>query len=398
MDDKFLSFLHQVKVISDKYKEMAKLTGENFNIFNILKLTTSEVRTHSAFIAELLDPKGCHDMGSIFLELFIDSLKQKTNSNNSILNPFNSKESEVEIEKHISQISIDEEEGGRIDILITDKQYALIIENKIYAEDQKNQLLRYHNFGIKEFQNKKKDEVEDRFILLYLTLNGTPPSKESLGNSNKVKYLCISYKENILNWLLKCREKAVKHAQLRETITQYIYLIKYLTNQLSNIKMEEDIKKLLEENLDLIKPLTEAHSAYLKMSKDWINNLINSLNKEKDKPIHTEDSFKVITEFVNDGDGFQLCFWGKVNEEIIHGAEIEKLRKLREKLPRKFNVKDKPICWIPIEKFKGENLNKISVDDFINALNREKELIKEISDEAKEYVTEFKYSIESLIK
>src|SRR5690554_1214303 len=69
------NFLDNVATISKKYEEIAKITGENFNVFKILRLTTNEVRTHSAFIAELLDPKGCHDQGEVFLRLFIEKLK-----------------------------------------------------------------------------------------------------------------------------------------------------------------------------------------------------------------------------------------------------------------------------------------------------------------------------------
>ena len=62
--------LIQVSAISKKYENAAKLTGENFNIFDVLKLSTSEVRTHSAFLAELLNPEGSHGQGDIFLRLF----------------------------------------------------------------------------------------------------------------------------------------------------------------------------------------------------------------------------------------------------------------------------------------------------------------------------------------
>lgn len=47
-----------------------KNKGELFNTFSILKMETAENKTHSNFIAELLNPKGSHLKGSIFLERF----------------------------------------------------------------------------------------------------------------------------------------------------------------------------------------------------------------------------------------------------------------------------------------------------------------------------------------
>ena len=52
------------------------------------------------------------------------------------------------------------------------------------------------------------------------------------------------YKNDIIQWLEKCRKEAVTHSILRETITQYINLIKYLTHQTINENMEKEIVKL----------------------------------------------------------------------------------------------------------------------------------------------------------
>ena len=65
-----VELLKRVEQIRLKHELAAKLTGENFNVFEILGLNTCEVRTHSAFIAELLDPSGVHGQGDTFLRLF----------------------------------------------------------------------------------------------------------------------------------------------------------------------------------------------------------------------------------------------------------------------------------------------------------------------------------------
>ena len=69
------NLLTQVSSLSEKYDKILKETGEDFNIFKILKMESKEVKTHSAFLSELLNPKGSHGQNDIFLKLFIEVVK-----------------------------------------------------------------------------------------------------------------------------------------------------------------------------------------------------------------------------------------------------------------------------------------------------------------------------------
>ncbi|MDR3266147.1 MAG: PD-(D/E)XK nuclease family protein [Tannerella sp.] len=222
------NLLHQVSTLNKHYSELARLSGEDFNIFKVINLTTDEVRIHSAFIAELLNPKGSHGQGTIFLELFV---KQK-HLNCDFLDIANAK---VTAEENIGKKT--ETEGGRIDILITDNNTCIAIENKIYAGDQENQLVRYANYC------KKYNPSQ----LLYLTLEGKDASDDSAQDKNgdTAKYIRISYEDDIIKWLETCRKESVTFPILREGITHYINLIKLLTNQSTNKAMKEEIVKLL---------------------------------------------------------------------------------------------------------------------------------------------------------
>lgn len=73
------SLLDQVNALLKRYADINQITGEEFNIFRILKLESSEVRMHSAFLAELLNPKGSHGQKDTFLKLFIDRFCFKGN-------------------------------------------------------------------------------------------------------------------------------------------------------------------------------------------------------------------------------------------------------------------------------------------------------------------------------
>lgn len=214
----------RINEISNKYEEISKVSGDNFNVFRVIELTSDEVRLHSKFLAELLNPKGSHGQGSKFLDLFIQQFDIKN------VDPETSK---VDVEKYIGNKT--DTEGGRIDILIEDSnQNAIIIENKIYASDQENQLVRYSKYTT----NSK--------IIFYLNLDGSDPSEYSChGLKIDEDFKVISYKDDILTWLENCKKESVSLPLLREGITHYMNLIKHLTGQSNNTTMDKEIIDLL---------------------------------------------------------------------------------------------------------------------------------------------------------
>jgi hypothetical protein len=147
IDHNISILLERINSIYKRYDEIAKATGENFNIFQTLELETDE-GSHSKIIAELLNPKGSHGRGSEFLELFME----------------------------------------------------------IVGED-----------------SQKK--------LVYSFLNGN----KNAGNK-------------IINWLERCKEKAINFSYLRETIAQYIHLLKNLTGQSRRKDMSDEIVKTIVKN------------------------------------------------------------------------------------------------------------------------------------------------------
>ena len=121
-------------------QEEKRKRGENFNVFKILGLSTSEVRLHSAFLAELLNPNGEHGAGDKFLKIFIEEISHKSdgyNNHDFVFDTLSVKE--VKVEKDIGPV--EDEHGGRIDICLEDEKGCyVIIENKIYAGDQSKQM------------------------------------------------------------------------------------------------------------------------------------------------------------------------------------------------------------------------------------------------------------------
>lgn len=245
-----INILNQVRIVSRKIKEQRKEKferGENYNIFYDLGFMSDEVHLHSMFLANLLNPKGSHGQRGKFLEAFLKMLQKSFPAISADRLVLDTANASVEVEKYIGRQT--DSEGGRIDIYLTDGKHSIIIENKIYAGDQHHQMLRYWNYGM----SQKGDDTEKSFVLIYLTLDGCSPSKDSLGEDLKENdIVCLSYKSDIRGWLDRCVELSSRTPLVRETINQYISTIDILTNNVM-----EDNKELLdilckEENLDAI--------------------------------------------------------------------------------------------------------------------------------------------------
>lgn len=207
--EKLLNEIGKLVVAQNERTKERYSHGELFNVFNILGLESNEVRLHSALLAELLRPNGMSGVGNAFQKAFLAILGLPENY---IV------DGRVSVELSIGTTT--DTEGGRIDIIMEDGNHAIIIENKIYAQDQPAQLLRYTNFA--------KDNYPHGYRLLYLTLDG----KEACDDSAQgCPYQCISYKNEISKWLEECARISFDRPLVRETIRQYINLIKQLTNQ-----------------------------------------------------------------------------------------------------------------------------------------------------------------------
>lgn len=135
-------------------------------------------------------------------------------------------------------------EGGRMDITIRshDRSQIIILENKIYAGDQPKQLVRYANYA-KRFKES---------AIIYLTLYRQEASEASCVDDagNRVPYIPIGYNDEILTWLGRCQQIAVQHPIIRETILQYINLIKELTHQMENDKNKQALLEAMTRNID----------------------------------------------------------------------------------------------------------------------------------------------------
>lgn len=270
------SFIKEINALiaHDKKHQQEQLSkGECFNIFQVMGMASDEVHTHSSLIAELLNSHGSHGCGDKFLQLFIKYIPELQDLN------FNTKQAQTRVEYPIGEITKDYEEGGRIDILIEADGKAIVIENKIYAGDQPKQLWRYYKYSEKKYNNHK---------LLYLTLNGKDPSKESTYSLSEDKYICVSYANNVMKWVNDCIKNVENKPHIKIILTQYKKIIQSLT--CLTIMSEETKKQLTEtilNNAEYIKNLN-AYSYAIETSKKTLserfwNNLLEAMKSRQYK-------------------------------------------------------------------------------------------------------------------
>ncbi len=264
------NLLQHVKSLVEHQKEIATIKAERFNVFSILKMESKENETHSAFLGELLNPKGSHLLASKFLKLFLKHL--------DLENYIDAEKASVILEYFIGNVDLENKTGGRIDILIRDDLSGnlISIENKIYASDQAFQIERYVNY--KTDKNK----------VFYLTLYGKSPDNTNENLKEGEDFHILSYQNDIVAWLNECMMLATDLPILRESIKQYKILIEKLTGKMQN-KDEEKLMSLILENYEAAEYIAQNFNKSLEKVQDELRNLVIKKLQEE-----IEAEFEVI--------------------------------------------------------------------------------------------------------
>lgn len=381
---KMQHLLDNVGYLSKRYDDEAKSTGENFNIFSIMKMEWNEVYTHSAIIGELLNPDGSHNFGNKFLNAFIEILNNKFNIE---IKSFERLVNEKICERTISIYNNwDTVTGGRIDLIIEDNKQIILIENKLNAKDQDYQLIRYYNYAKlrnKEFyiiylsldEKNLIDEKEyiidsDKFTgrnFSYLQKKDYDIYKSKHNNSNNhyCLYYPISFKVEILKWLEECIKISSDISLICETIKQYRNNIKNITNQNSNIQMDNEIKKLI----------TIENVASIQILNSLINEIINDTKKRfyayfEKKFISTQitlkDNSEITSHYIDDVDGFSIGFqyFQGETESNLSQKGIYISEKIKLKFPDLEIISSRwYLGWYNPKPFnRGNNFEKLNVE------------------------------------
>ncbi|AEA43008.1 PD-(D/E)XK nuclease family protein [Fluviicola taffensis] len=266
-----LNFLNKLSVIDYKYRLLEK-DKEEFNIFSALHKENDEVRLHSRFLSVLLSPESKHNKKDMFLKLFLKTLSIDNFETENI---------------KVYPTEFNKSEFNEIDILIINRisKQAIIIENKIGAGDS-NHEDRGQLEGYYELIHELESIPKERIYVYYLTVDGHLPTSESLGKYDSLENMngkTIDYEHEIQNWLTLCLHECITQPFLRESIIQYINLIKQMTNDNTNIQERIEIRNLIsssDETMSSTRLLIEnfKHIKWHTTSDFW-NELCSELEK-----------------------------------------------------------------------------------------------------------------------
>ncbi|WP_086301058.1 PD-(D/E)XK nuclease family protein [Campylobacter devanensis] len=268
----FDEFEKAYKEYENKVKERRARGIHDYNVFDVLE--TKEVK-HSKFIASLLDPKGLHYQGDLFLREFINACG---------ISDFGLDTSNVLVYR----------EYKNIDIYITDGNKHIIIENKLWTGDHNEQVARYIQTIIDEQNKDELSEIYKRILVLYLTpfdyviekLGGIDEvGKDYLKlRQNQVAFRHISYENKILNWLNEVKIEIVNLTDLNVIITQYEKAVKNLINggKMENNLIIEQIKRNYELCVNI-------HNKFENAKINLLNELFSKVDKTLQETINPKD-------------------------------------------------------------------------------------------------------------
>ncbi len=247
--EQYREVLSSAALLRERYQ-----TGgvEPFNLFAVLRKPSDEEHLHSKFLHALLDHR---DPDSGNCENLADFLA-------GVLELPDFGTDAVRVER----------ESDGIDLLVANGREALVIENKIYADDQPEQLQRYFRTLVKD---RRYDD--SAVHLCYLTLFGAKPKPHSIGElGHRLKR--VSYRDHLVPWLRRCQRRAFDDPPLRESIAQYVHLVRRLTGTNYEGAHMNELKEFCKsnDNMVLVRDLV---SAFDEAKADLLVDLFEAIGK-----------------------------------------------------------------------------------------------------------------------
>lgn len=350
-ESKIIDFFEDMKIFKEKQTKQKQRGLNDYNLLTTILNAHDEVRLHSRVIGSFLDINGLHYQGSLFLEKFLSILDIK----------------DFEFDIDNSKLVL---EYNNIDLYLTDGQKHIIIENKVYADDQENQIQRY----IELIQNENETLEVNDILVIYLSINRQKPSIYSLDHLTiKDNYICkdekeltlfknINYHTEIIDWLKLCLNEIQNITNLNESILQYLSVVEKITNKYKGKVMEIKDFLLEEDNLKLVTELeTPIKDAKAQIQYKFWMSLQESLNSKQHVFDFVNSKFEeiVIEDYTKNyynsnknnrcyglkkdlfeiDDNHKVCFYIEIDWRIYYGFTISENGK-RKEIPENQKIKE----------------------------------------------------------
>jgi hypothetical protein len=214
----------RLAIAEKKQRQRDRKEATRFNVFNLIDPDENKL---SDVLGDLLDPKGDHGQGDLFLRLLF---KQLDLGSEAKLTKDATVQREVPTHGILKYLR-------RIDVLV-EAGMLLAIENKVDSIDQPEQ--------VKDYLEHLRHCTRVRpalSILIYLTRDGRPPesiSREVVDQEVVGKRLCCwSYGRHLRAWLEACRSQC-EAPRIRDFLSDFVRYIELVLKQETENEQEQE--------------------------------------------------------------------------------------------------------------------------------------------------------------
>jgi hypothetical protein len=214
----------RIKVDAKRQQRRDLKEATRFNVFGLIRPDENRL---SDILADLLDPRGTHGQGDLFLQL----LMQKAGFGGEARRVKNAM-----VHREAPTYGI-QKYRRRIDVLV-EAGVLVAIENKVDSGEQSIQIKDYL-----EHLDRCTHRRPKAYVLIYLTPDCRRPESLSSKQFNAVQecgaLLCWSYQTEICEWLAACREKCGA-SKIRHFLSDFL---SYIGTHLKR-KLERETEEL----------------------------------------------------------------------------------------------------------------------------------------------------------
>lgn len=177
-----------INMINNKEWILFKNYYNNYTIFDQFNFFRYE-DIHTNILSSLFMINNPYNLGTYPLIKLLELLNKKDKNKTNIKDIYDIKNIKTKTQEVIDNNRLD----LKIDFITNNKNYSIILENKVMSLEHNNQCLRYYNY----YKNKN-DNIN--YIYVYLSLEKEP-------NISSDKYICINYQELISYVIEPCNNK-----------------------------------------------------------------------------------------------------------------------------------------------------------------------------------------------
>ncbi len=257
------------KKFQDIQKKQKQRGLNDFNILTTVLKYSDEVRLHSRMIGNLLNPNAKHYQDTLFLEEFLKIIGLDTWGLNL----------------SSTTVSIEYKD---IDLYITDGDKHIIIENKIWAEDQPCQIMKYINIIVEE--NKENIDItqkEDGHIkldenvlqVIYLTPRAKEVSSAHKKDDKGYIYFDGGKNRDANDALLKCSKRKNTKSYVPEGLKKYkakyqkiTYkdILLWLEKSQNEVKNITNLNEVIQQYIDVVERVNENYKGNVMKLKEYV--------------------------------------------------------------------------------------------------------------------------------